>query len=148
LALLDKQKYPDIIQAYGNHSYYTNSTQLPVGYSDDPFEILELQDSLQPKYSGGTIQHIFLGEAITDIVVIREMVRKISRNFRLPYFTLTPTFSICPNHGYISGEHLKCSVCNAETEVWSRVVGYLRPVKLWNRGKQTEYGDRKPIILR
>jgi len=149
LCLLDKGKYPEIICANeadfrrGSSPYYTNSSQLPVSYTDDIFETLRLQDSLQTKYTGGTVLHIFLGEQISDIEAIKGMIRKIATNYRLPYFTLTPTFSICPSHGYLNGEQKTCSHCNQETEIYSRVVGYLRPVKQWNEGKQAEYGNRK-----
>jgi ribonucleoside-triphosphate reductase (formate) len=149
LAMLDKKLYPEIIcmnqEGYerSEDPFYTNSTQLPVNYTDDVFETLMLQDELQTKYTGGTVLHIFLGEQISDIETTKAMVRKVASNFRLPYFTLTPTFSVCPSHGYISGEHAKCTICDHETEVYSRVVGYLRPVKQWNNGKQTEFGMRK-----
>jgi ribonucleoside-triphosphate reductase len=149
LCLLDKAKYPGIICANevdfrsGASPYYTNSSQLPVNYTDDVFETLRLQDSLQSKYTGGTVLHIFLGEQIGDIEAIKGMIRKIATNYRLPYFTLTPTFSVCPSHGYLNGEQETCSRCNQQTEIYSRVVGYLRPVKQWNNGKRAEYGDRK-----
>jgi anaerobic ribonucleoside-triphosphate reductase len=149
LSLLDKKKFPDIICANeadflaGAAPYYTNSSQLPVGYTDDIFQTLELQDRLQSKYTGGTVLHIFLGEYVHDIEVIKNLIRKISSNYQLPYFTLTPTFSVCPSHGYLKGEQTTCSICHQQTEVYSRVVGYLRPVKQWNVGKQSEYSDRK-----
>jgi ribonucleoside-triphosphate reductase len=104
---------------------------------------LRLQDELQAKYTGGTVLHIFLGEQVSDLEAVKSMVRKIAANYKLPYFTLTPTFSICPSHGYLDGEQRNCSICNQETEVYSRVVGYLRPVKQWNSGKQAEYGNRR-----
>jgi anaerobic ribonucleoside-triphosphate reductase len=149
LCLLDKKKFPDIICANeadfraGAAPYYTNSSQLPVGYTEDIFQTLELQDGLQSKYTGGTVLHIFLGEHVHDVEVIKNLIRKIATNYRLPYFTLTPTFSICPSHGYLNGEQTTCSICHEKTEVYSRVVGYLRPVKQWNIGKQSEYSDRK-----
>jgi ribonucleoside-triphosphate reductase len=149
LSLLDKKKYPDIISANeddvrrGAAPYYTNSSQLPVNYSDDIFETLRLQDTLQTKYTGGTVLHIFLGEQVSDTTAVKGLIRKVAENFRLPYFTLSPTFSICPSHGYLDGEQKSCSICHQETEVYSRVVGYLRPIKQWNSGKQAEYGDRK-----
>jgi len=149
LSMLDKQRYPEILCANepdykrGAAPYYTNSTQLPVNFTDDLFETLELQDELQTKYTGGTVLHIFLGEQVNDTVAVRQLVRKIADNYRLPYFTLTPTFSICPNHGYLTGEQRTCSCCRAETEVYSRVVGYLRPIKQWNDGKQAEFEKRK-----
>ncbi len=148
-ASMDKAKFDDIICANeeeykkGKDPFYTNSTHLPVNYTDDIFEALELQDRLQVKYTGGTVQHLFLGEEVTDIEIVKNVVNKVSSSFRLPYFTLTPTFSVCPSHGYISGEHEKCDTCDAETEVYSRVVGYLRPVGQWNNGKQTEFFMRK-----
>jgi ribonucleoside-triphosphate reductase len=149
LSMLDKRKYPEIVCANENdvHNgaapYYTNSSHLPVNYSDDIFETLRLQDNLQVKYTGGTVLHIFLGEQAGDTEVIKRMVRKVTANYKLPYFTLTPTFSICPSHGYINGEQETCIKCDQKTEVYSRVVGYLRPVKQWNDGKQAEYSDRK-----
>jgi len=149
LSLLDKKKFPDIICANetdfraGAAPYYTNSSQLPVGYTDDIFQTLQLQDGLQSKYTGGTVLHIFFGEHVHDIEVIKNLIRKIATHYRLPYFTLTPTFSICPSHGYLNGEQTTCSICHQQTEVYSRVVGYLRPVKQWNIGKQAEYSDRK-----
>jgi len=104
---------------------------------------LQLQDNLQTKYNGGTVLHVFMGEQISDINVVKNLINKISNNFKLPYFTLTPTFSICPSHGYLNGMQEKCSTCGAETEVYSRVVGYLRPIKQWNSGKQSEFSRRK-----
>ncbi|MCF6247105.1 MAG: ribonucleoside triphosphate reductase [Desulfobacula sp.] len=145
----DKAKFKDIICANeeevrdGKDPFYTNSTHLPVNYTDDIFEALELQDRLQTKYTGGTVQHLFLGEEVEDIEVVKNLVSKVSNSFKLPYFTLTPTFSVCPSHGYISGEHETCETCDAQTEVYSRVVGYLRPVGQWNNGKQTEFYMRK-----
>ena len=153
LAMLDKKRYPDINCANeddfqnGASPYYTNSSQLPVNYTDDIFETLRLQDELQAKYTGGTVLHIFLGEQVSDMEAVKSMVRKIAANYKLPYFTLTPTFSICPSHGYLDGEQRNCSICNQETEVYSRVVGYLRPVKQWNSGKQAEYGNRRTFKM-
>jgi len=154
LAMLDKQRFAEIICANetgvrrGNAvPYYTNSSQLPVGYTDDLFETLRLQDDLQCKYTGGTVLHIFLGEQVKDLAVIRHLVRKIASRHRLPYFTLTPTFSICPTHGYLDGEQPHCRHCREATEVYSRVVGYLRPVKQWNSGKQAEFADRKNLQI-
>jgi len=149
LAMLDKKRTPRIICSNeaefkrGAAPYYTNSTQLPVSYTDDLFLTFQLQDQLQTKYTGGTVLHIFLGEQIDDIRAVKSLVRKIASNYRLPYFTLTPTFSICPSHGYLKGEQQRCSHCSQETEIYSRVVGYLRPVKQWNDGKQAEYALRK-----
>jgi len=150
LALLDKQRFPKIVcanesevRSRGACPYYTNSSQLPVNFTDDLFETLRLQDALQSKYTGGTVLHVFLGEQVKDIAVIRNLVRKIASRHRLPYFTLTPTFSVCPNHGYLDGEQPRCGICRESTEVYSRVVGYLRPVKQWNSGKQAEFEKRK-----
>lgn len=149
LAMLDKQRFPGIICANeeefknGGDPFYTNSTHLPVNYTDDIFEALDLQDELQTRYTGGTVIHVFLGEEISDIETTKNLVKKIASNYRLPYFTVTPTFSVCPSHGYIAGEETCCSVCSTETEVYSRVVGYLRPVNQWNNGKQIEFSMRK-----
>ncbi|HDM22189.1 MAG TPA: ribonucleoside triphosphate reductase, partial [Methanomicrobia archaeon] len=146
LAKIDKRKFPDIITAGVSEPYYTNSTQLPVDYTDDIFEALELQEELQRKYTGGTVFHGFVGERISSGESCRKLVRRIAYNFRIPYFTITPTFSICPNHGYIPGEAPKCPECGKETEVYSRVVGYLRPVKNWNKGKKEEFRQRKEFV--
>jgi ribonucleoside-triphosphate reductase len=150
LAQKDKELYPEIIVANeamykktGVDPFYTNSTQLPVNFTDDIFEALELQDPLQTRYTGGTVMHLFVGEKISDPEAVKSMVRKICEKFHLPYFTFSPTFSVCPTHGYLSGEHFKCPECQAKCEVYSRVVGYLRPVEQWNKGKRAEYTLRK-----
>ncbi|HUV51214.1 MAG TPA: ribonucleoside triphosphate reductase [Anaerolineae bacterium] len=149
LALLDKKRFPEIICANENNyqqggaPYYTNSTQLPVNYTDDILKTLMLQESLQAKYTGGTVLHIFLGELVSDTMAIKSLIKKVSNNFRLPYFTLTPTFSVCPSHGYLNGEQEICPACKQKTEIYSRVVGYLRPVTQWNDGKQAEFKMRK-----
>jgi anaerobic ribonucleoside-triphosphate reductase len=149
LSMIDKKMFPQILCANeegcqnGGEPFYTNSTQLPVNFTDDIFETLMLQDQLQTKYTGGTVLHIYLGEEITDIATVKGLIKKIVTNFRLPYVTLSPTFSVCPSHGYLSGEQQKCPICDEETEVYSRVVGYLRPTKQWNSGKQAEFGLRK-----
>lgn len=149
LSMLDKKQFPEIICANeedykkGGDPYYTNSTQLPVNYSDDIYETLMLQDQLQAKYTGGTVLHVFLGELVNDIEAVKGLIRKVATNFRLPYFTLTPTFSVCPSHGYLIGKQERCSICDQETEIYSRVVGYLRPVKQWNNGKRAEFNMRK-----
>ena len=149
LAIIDKDRFPGMICAneeeYGQGAdpFYTNSTQLPVNYSEDLFETLILQDELQTKYTGGTVMHLFLGENITDTKAVKGLIKKIVTGFRLPYLTISPTFSVCPSHGYLRGRQEKCSICNEETEVYSRVVGYLRPVKQWNNGKQAEFNMRK-----
>ena len=144
LAKLDKEKYPDIIAAGDKEPYYTNSTQLPVGFTDDLFGALEMQDSLQTMYTGGTVFHAFLGERISNPETVKTLIKKVFTKHRLPYITLSPTFSICPNHGYLSGEHFTCPKCLIQQpcEVYSRVVGYIRPVQQWHPGKQEEYRDR------
>ncbi len=149
LAMLDKKRHGAIVCSNesefqkGAAPYYTNSTQLPVNYTDDLYQTFQLQDHLQTKYTGGTVLHVFLGEQLGSIQAVKSLVRKIAANYRLPYFTLTPTFSICPSHGYLRGEQVRCPQCSQETEIYSRVVGYLRPVKQWNDGKQAEYALRK-----
>lgn len=149
LAKLDQERYSDACFANGGGTspYYTNSSQLPVGHSQDPFEILDHQDEFQTRYTGGTVVHVYVGEAIEDPRAVREFVRSVCGNYRLPYFTLTPTFSICPTHGYIAGEHEHCPDCAAVCEIYSRVVGYLRPVSQWNVGKQAEFVDRATAKL-
>jgi ribonucleoside-triphosphate reductase len=126
----------------GGVPLYSNSTQLPVNYTRDVLEALELQDDLQSRYTGGTVMHAFLGEAVADPSAVREFVKMICTNYRLPYFTVSPTFSVCPEHGYLRGEQATCPNCGNDTEVYSRVVGYLRPVEQWNEGKQAEFGLR------
>jgi len=131
----------------GAEPYYTNSSQLPVNYTDDLFEALKLQDELQIMYTGGTVLHGFVGERLTSIDSIKRLVKRICENFRLPYFTITPTFSICPEHGYIPGEHETCPECGKTCEVYSRSVGYLRPVSQWNPGKEAEFRQRRTFKL-
>lgn len=146
LAQKDRQKFEDIITAGSRQvPYYTNSTQLPVNYTDDVFKALELQDDLQSRYTGGTVLHMFLGESLPNVESVKNLIKKTFSNFNLPYITITPTFSICPTHGYILGEHFYCPKCIVQQpcEVYSRVVGYLRPVQQWNEGKQKEFHDRK-----
>jgi len=153
LALLDKKTFPKILCANedeyrkGAAPFYTNSTQLPVNHTDDIFETLKLQDDLQTKYTGGTVLHIYLGEQVIDGEALKHLIEKIVTNFRLPYFTITPTFSVCPGHGYLSGKQIKCPVCDKDTEIYSRVVGYLRPIKQWNNGKQAEFRMRKAFNM-
>jgi len=150
LAKKDKEKFPDIITAGEKEPYYTNSSQLPVGFTDDLFESLDLQNKLQTKYTGGTVLHAFLGERISDPELIKVLLKKIFTKYQLPYLTFTPTFSICPNHGYISGEHFICPQCliPQPCEVYSRIVGYIRPVQQWHLGKQEEFRDRKTFVLK
>jgi len=150
LAKIDKEKYPDIITAGDKVPYYTNSSQLPVNYTDDIFEALELQDKLQTKYTGGTVLHLFLGERINDPKILKKLLKRIFEKYHLPYITFTPTFSVCPVHGYISGEHFTCPKCVVPQtcEVYSRIVGYLRPVQQWNKGKQEEFRGRETFKVR
>jgi len=149
LARIDKRRYPEIIVANEGHlrdgvePFYTNSSQLPVDYAGDLFEALEHQDRLQTLYTGGTVFHIFLGERLPSWRGAASLVEKVAETSRVPYFTLTPTFSVCPTHGYVSGEHAECPTCSARCEVYSRVVGYLRPVDQWNDGKQAEFKIRR-----
>ncbi len=148
LAKQDKERFKDIITAGDSAPYYTNSTQLPVGYTDDIFETMELQDELQSLYTGGTVLHLYLGEEIKDTSTAKNLIKKIFTNYKLPYISLTPVFSVCNDHGYISGEHFNCPECGAPSEVWSRVVGYLRPVQNFNKGKRAEYNERKKYVLK
>jgi ribonucleoside-triphosphate reductase len=141
LARLDKQIYPDIITAGKNVPYLTNSTQLPVDYTDDVWLAIKHQNDIQPLYTGGTIFHTFLGERMTSGEAAIKLVKKIAYT-KLPYFSITPTFSICPDHGYTPGEHWNCPVCGKSTEVFSRIVGYFRPIQNWNDGKREEFKDR------
>jgi len=162
LARIDHTAFPDIRtfnkEFYGNGNggvepYYSNSTQLPVGYTTDIFEALDLQDNLQTKYTGGTVMHIFLGEEDPSPTATKTLIRKVAENYHLPYYTITPTFSVCPEHGYLSGEHKICPTCQTqkkttECEIYSRVVGYLRPINQWNKGKQQEFTDRKTFDMK
>jgi len=144
LAKHDKQHYPEIITAHeGATPYYTNSSHLPVGYTEDVFEALDIQDRLQPLYTSGTVFHTFLGEKLPDWKSAAMLVRKIAENYELPYYTLSPTYSVCADHGYLVGEQFTCPVCGRKTEVYSRITGYYRPVQNWNDGKAQEYQDRK-----
>lgn len=142
LAKIDREKYPEIIVANESDPvYYTNSTQLPVDFSDDVFEVLDLQDDLQSKYTGGTVIHLFIGEEISDLDAMKNLIKSICNNYKLPYFTISPTFSICPTHGYLPGKVEKCE-CGLECEIYARIVGYIRPIKQWNPGKRAEFDDR------
>lgn len=148
LAKHDKERYPDIITANENGTpYYTNSSHLPVGYTDDVFSALKIQDELQTLYTSGTVFHAFLGEKLPDWKAAATLVRKIAENHKLPYYTLSPTYSVCKNHGYLTGEHFTCPVCGGKTEVYSRITGYYRPVQNWNDGKSQEYKDRKVYVI-
>ncbi len=145
LARHDKEQFPDIITASENEGtpYYTNSSHLPVGYTDDIFEALDVQDELQTLYTSGTVFHAFLGEKLPSWKSAASLVRKIAENYKLPYYTISPTYSVCKNHGYISGEIYECPDCGANTEVYSRITGYYRPVQNWNVGKSQEFKERK-----
>jgi anaerobic ribonucleoside-triphosphate reductase len=142
LASLDKKEFKDIITSGKRAPYYTNSTQLPANFTDDIMECVELQDELQSLYTGGTVQHLYLGERIEDPEVCKKLIRKIFTVSKMPYISITPTFSVCNDHGYISGEHFECPTCGKKTEVYSRVVGYLRPVQNFNDGKKEEFRER------
>ncbi|MDD3957449.1 MAG: ribonucleoside triphosphate reductase [Candidatus Izemoplasmatales bacterium] len=148
LAKHDKERYPDIITAGKATPYYTNSSQLPVGFTDDIFETLDLQDELQSLYTGGTVLHLYLGERIKDTQTTKNLIKKVFEKYKLPYISLTPTFSVCSDHGYISGEHFTCPTCAKPAEVYTRVVGYLRPVQNFNKGKKAEYQDRVKYVIR
>ena len=148
----DRKRYPGILQAgTETNPYYTNSSQVPVGYTDDPFEAQEMQEELQTKYTGGTVLHLYMNERISSAAACKELVRRSLTAFRTPYITITPTFSICPVHGYLVGEHLTCDKCAelhpeaepVECEVWTRVMGYFRPVRSFNIGKKGEYAERR-----
>ena len=146
LAKHDLKYYPDIITAgngEGETPYYTNSSHLPVGYTEDIFTALDMQDELHTLYTSGTVFHAFLGEKLPDWQSCANLVRKIAENYRLPYYSISPTYSVCKNHGYIAGEAFICPECGEEAEVYSRITGYYRPVKNWNDGKAQEYKDRK-----
>jgi len=149
LAQLDKASFPDRahfangLGAEVKHPFYTNSSHLPVNYTDDLFELMDLQDNLQTKYTGGTVIHFFLGERMDDPQTLKKLVKTICENYKLPYFTFSPSFSICKNHGYLVGEHPTCPSCNETTEIYSRVVGFLRPTSQWNKGKQAEFDMRE-----
>lgn len=155
LAKNDKRTYPDIIVANEKdviendaEPYYTNSTQLPVEFTDDIFEALDLQDEIQTKYTGGTVFHGFLGERMSSGEEVKKLVKKVTENYKLPYFTITPTFSVCESHGYISGEHFECPTCGKEARVYSRVVGKIAPVQRWNLGKKAEFKDRNEFVVK
>ncbi len=143
LAKHDVKRYPGIITASEETPYYTNSSHLPVGYTEDIFEALDIQDELQTLYTSGTVFHAFLGEKLPDWKAAADLVRKIANNYKLPYYTLSPTYSVCKNHGYIAGEVYTCPDCGETTEVYSRITGYYRPVQNWNDGKSQEYKERK-----
>ena len=146
-AKMDKKRFPEIITANVENPIYTNSTQIPVGYSDDIFEVISLQDELQSLYTGGTVLHLYLGERIDDTENAKALIKKVFENSKMPYISLTPTFSICSEHGYLKGEQFTCPHCGKKTEVWSRVVGYLRNITDFNDSKQEEYMLRKKFVM-
>ena len=145
LAKHDIKRFPNIITASekGNTPYYTNSSHLPVGYTSDIFEALDIQDNLQTLYTSGTVFHAFMGEKLPDWKSAANLVRKIAENYKLPYYSISPTYSVCKSHGYIAGEKFVCPFCGEKTEVYSRITGYYRPVQNWNDGKSEEYKHRK-----
>ena len=149
LAKHDKKKYPNIITANdeGNVPYYTNSSHLPVGYTDDVFTALDIQDELQTLYTSGTVFHTFLGEKLPDWKSCANLVKTIATNYKLPYYTISPTYSVCSKHGYIKGEVAKCPICDKKTEIYSRITGYYRPVQNWNDGKSQEFKERKTYVI-
>ena len=147
LARIDRTKFPRMTMPGANAPYYTNSTQLPVDATTDIFEALDMQEELQRLYTGGTVFHAFIGESIDDPRTCAKLIKSIAENYRIPYFTLSPTFSVCRTHGYLKGEQFVCSTCEQETEVYSRIVGYYRPVKNWNDGKRAEFTDRKEFVV-
>jgi ribonucleoside-triphosphate reductase len=154
LARIDKDRFPGIVCAnelqyrtLNAEPFYTNSTQLPVDFTDDMFEVLDHQDTVQQRYTGGTVLHLFIGEKIEDTGALKRLVKTVCEQYHLPYFTVTPTFSVCPVDGYIAGEFAECPRCHEETEIYSRIVGYLRPVRQWNKGKKEEFRIRKEFEL-
>ncbi|MDO5441531.1 MAG: ribonucleoside triphosphate reductase [Bacillota bacterium] len=148
LAKHDKEKYPDIITANDNGSpYYTNSSHLPVSYTEDIFSALDIQDELQTRYTSGTVFHAFLGEKLPDWKAAATLVKKIAENYKLPYYTMSPTYSVCKDHGYIAGEVYECPHCGKKTEVYSRITGYYRPIQNWNDGKSQEFKDRTEYVI-
>jgi len=150
LAKHDKKKWPSIKTAGkpGDTPYYTNSSHLPVDFTEDIFDALDIQDELQTLYTSGTVFHAFLGEKLPDWKASAELVRKIAENYKLPYYTMSPTYSICKEHGYLAGEQERCPHCNAVTEVYSRITGYYRPVQNWNDGKLQEYANRREYNMK
>ena len=149
LAKHDKERYPDIITANESGSpYYTNSSHLPVTFTEDIFSALDIQDKLQTLYTSGTVFHAFLGERLPNWKSCMNLVRKIAENYKLPYYTMSPTYSVCKDHGYIVGEHFTCPKCGKKTEVYSRITGYYRPVQNWNEGKSQEFKDRKEYDIK
>ena len=145
----DKKDYPSIITANNDGvPYYTNSSHLPVNFTEDIFTALDIQDEFQPLYTSGTVFHAFLGQKLSDWKTAANLIKKIAENYKLPYYTLSPTYSICREHGYLDGEQSKCPICGNPTEIYSRITGYYRPIKNWNDGKQAEYAERKTYVVK
>jgi anaerobic ribonucleoside-triphosphate reductase len=145
----DIKHYPDILQAgIDENIYYTNSSQIPANHTEDPFEALELQNKLQCKYTGGTVLHLYMGEKLSSAEACKRFVKKVIENYQLPYITVTPVFSTCETHGYLNGEQPECPTCGEKTNVWTRVMGYLRPVVSFNTGKKGEHKERKHFLER
>ena len=143
----DKKRFPDILQAgLGENIYYTNSSQIPVDHTEDPFEALELQNRLQCKYTGGTVLHLYMNEKLSSAEACKRFIKKVLGTYQLPYVTVTPVFSVCDTHGYLNGEQPECPHCQAKTKVWTRVMGYFRPVDSFNKGKQGEHRQRKHFV--
>ena len=147
LPKIDKKRFPNIITGGDKDVFYTNSTQLPVDFTDDIFKTIKLQDELQSLYTGGTVLHLYLGEKIQDKEICKKLIKKIFETSKMPYISITPTFSICETHGYIAGEHYECPICHKKTEVWSRVVGYLRMVQDFNESIRDQYNVRKKYVI-
>jgi ribonucleoside-triphosphate reductase len=149
LAREDKKRYPDILQAgQGENIYYTNSSQIPADHTEDPFEALDLQNKMQCKYTGGTVLHLYMNEKLSDTESCKRFVKKVIENYQLPYITVTPVFSTCEEHGYLNGEQPECPECGEKTKVWTRVMGYFRPVDSFNTGKKGEHRERKHFLER
>lgn len=140
----DQKRYPDILQAGPDENiYYTNSSQIPADHTDDPFEALDLQNRLQCKYTGGTVLHLYMNEKLSSAEACKRFVKKVIGNYQMPYITVTPVFSVCETHGYLNGEQPECPECGSHTKVWTRVMGYFRPVDSFNKGKKGEHKERK-----
>jgi ribonucleoside-triphosphate reductase len=146
LAKIDRSKFSNMIIPGGDNPYYTNSTQLPVDATSDLFEALDMQNDIQRQYTGGTVFHAHIGESIDDVEACKKLVKAIAYNYQIPYFTISPTFSICKSHGYMKGKHFSCPNCSQETEVYARIVGYYRPVQNWNSGKKSEFSERAVFV--
>ena len=147
LARIDKQRYPQIITSGTDEPYYTNSAQLPVGYTNDILTMMDHQDDIQSLYTGGTVQHLYMGESPESGDQCAALIQRLFSKYKMPYVSITPTFSVCPDHGYIKGEKHDCPTCHRPTEIWTRVTGYLRPVQHYNLGKKEEFKDRQMLKI-